>query len=148
MYSSVVHRVNTSRIGNVTDDLSGRGRDDITVMWPHTDSYDALIGREALPCQGDSGAPVQWASLREHIVDPGSVDDGGYVSITEKTTNQGVFVKHGCPRRQQSQNMEKISKSYVLNPAPTPWACDVSDVWATLRWTYSPSLVTVSPPNL
>ena len=25
-----------------------------------------------------------------------------------------VFVKHGCPRRQQSQNMAKISKSYIL----------------------------------
>ena len=27
-----------------------------------------------------------------------------------------VFVKHGCPRRQQSQNMAKISKSYILIP--------------------------------
>ena len=25
-----------------------------------------------------------------------------------------VFVKHGCPWRQQSQNMAKISKSYIL----------------------------------
>ena len=25
-----------------------------------------------------------------------------------------VFVKHGCPRRQQSQNMAKISMSYIL----------------------------------
>ena len=25
-------------------------------------------------------------------------------------------VKHGCPRRQQSQNMAKISKSYILTP--------------------------------
>ena len=25
-----------------------------------------------------------------------------------------MFVKHGCPRRQQSQNMAKISKSYIL----------------------------------
>ena len=30
-----------------------------------------------------------------------------------------VFVKHGCPRRQQSQNMAKISKSYILTP-PQP----------------------------
>ena len=30
-----------------------------------------------------------------------------------------VFVKHGCPRRQQSQNMAKISKSYILTP-PDP----------------------------
>ena len=27
-----------------------------------------------------------------------------------------VFVKHGCPWRQQSQNMAKISKSYILTP--------------------------------
>ena len=27
-----------------------------------------------------------------------------------------VFVKHGCPRRQQSQTMAKISKSYILTP--------------------------------
>ena len=27
-----------------------------------------------------------------------------------------MFVKHGCPRRQQSQNMTKISKSYILTP--------------------------------
>ena len=30
-----------------------------------------------------------------------------------------MFVKHGCPRRQQSQNMTKISKSYILTP-PNP----------------------------
>ena len=27
-----------------------------------------------------------------------------------------MFVKHGCPRRQPSQNMAKISKSYILTP--------------------------------
>ena len=27
-----------------------------------------------------------------------------------------MFVKHGCPRWQQSQNMAKISKSYILTP--------------------------------
>ena len=26
------------------------------------------------------------------------------------------FVKHGCPQRQQSQNMAKICKSYILIP--------------------------------
>ena len=25
-------------------------------------------------------------------------------------------MKHGCPRRQQSQTMEKISQSYILTP--------------------------------
>ena len=28
-----------------------------------------------------------------------------------------MFVKHGCPRRQQSPNMAKISKSYILTPS-------------------------------
>ena len=32
------------------------------------------------------------------------------------TTTRHVFVKHGCPRRQQSQNMAKFSKSYILTP--------------------------------
>ena len=38
-----------------------------------------------------------------------------------------VFVKHGCPRWQQMQNMAKISKSYILT-RPIPGACDVSEV--------------------
>ena len=50
-----------------------------------------------------------------------------------------VFVTHGCPRWQQSQNMAKIS---VLG------ACDFSEVWGTNRWTYSLCLVTVSSPKL
>ena len=39
---------------------------------------------------------------------------------------------------------------YVLHfdPAPPPGACDVSEVWGTHRWTYSPSLVTVSSSKL
>ena len=57
-----------------------------------------------------------------------------------------VFVKHGCPRRQQSPNTAKISRSYILTPRPGTWA--VSEVWEILRWTYSPSLVTVSSPKL
>ena len=32
--------------------------------------------------------------------------------VSEKTRH--VFVKHGCPRWQQSQNMTKISKSHIL----------------------------------
>ena len=54
-------------------------------------------------------------------------------------------MKHGCPQWQQSQTMAKISKSYILTLPPG--ACDVSEVWATLRWTYSQSLVTVWPPQ-
>ena len=33
-------------------------------------------------------------------------------------------------------------------PCPTPGACDVSEMWGTLRWTCSPSLVIVSSPKL
>ena len=36
-----------------------------------------------------------------------------------------VFVKHRCPRRQQSPNMAKISKSYILTP-PHPQGCVMS----------------------
>ena len=36
-----------------------------------------------------------------------------------------VFMKHGCPRRQQSQNMAKISKSNILTP-PHPQAHGMS----------------------
>ena len=36
-----------------------------------------------------------------------------------------MFVKHGCPRRQQSQTMAKISKSYILTP-PHPQGHGVS----------------------
>ena len=33
-------------------------------------------------------------------------------------------------------------------PYPTPGAWDGSEVWGTFRWTYNPSLVTVSSPKL
>ena len=69
-------------------------------------------------------------------------------TVTNWNQTRHVFVKHGCPRRQQSPIMAKISKSYILTPPHPPGACDVSEVWATLRWTYSPSLVIVSPPKL
>ena len=36
------------------------------------------------------------------------------VKVTRSTRH--VFVKHGCPRQQQSRNMAKISKSYILTP--------------------------------
>ena len=37
----------------------------------------------------------------------------------ESPISQDVFVKHGCPQRQQSKNMAKISRSYILTP-PDP----------------------------
>ena len=37
-------------------------------------------------------------------------------SVCPSVTTRHVFVKHGCPRRQQSRNMAKISKSYILTP--------------------------------
>ena len=36
------------------------------------------------------------------------------IKVTGSTKHK--FVKHTCPRRQQSQNMTKISKSYILLP--------------------------------
>ena len=50
-------------------------------------------------------------------------------------------------------NKVKICQNNVspaLRPIPPPGACDISEVWATLRWIYSPRLVhvTVSAPKL
>ena len=44
------------------------------------------------------------------------------------------------PRQQQSQNMANISKPYILTPRG---AWDVSEVWGSNRWTYSPSLLLI-----
>ena len=54
-----------------------------------------------------------------------------------------VFMEHGWSRRQESQ-IWQISKSQILT-RPTQGAWDVSEMWAMLRWTYCPSLVTVWP---
>ena len=40
----------------------------------------------------------------------------------------------------------KNLKSYILTPS-TPGAGDVNEVWGTHKWSYSPHLATVSPPN-
>ena len=54
------------------------------------------------------------------------------VQCTNSPETRHVFVKHGCPRRQQSQTMAKISKSYILTPPNPPGACEVSEVWQPL----------------
>ena len=57
-----------------------------------------------------------------------------------------VFVKHRCLQQQQSQNM--VKNLQVLHfDLPNPGTCDVSEVWGTHIWTYSPILVTVSSPK-
>ena len=38
------------------------------------------------------------------------------IKVMTMVITRHVFGKHGCPRRQQSQNMAKISKSYILTP--------------------------------
>ena len=47
------------------------------------------------------------------------------VTFYMKIKTRHVFVKHGCPRRQQTQNMAKISKSYILTP-PHPQGHGIS----------------------
>ena len=58
--------------------------------------------------------------------------------------------RHVCeirmPRAATKSNSCKISKSYILTP-PIPITFDVMKVSAILRWTYSSSLVTASPPT-
>ena len=48
-----------------------------------------------------------------HILDSWGVCMWSFMMIG---VTRHVFVKHRCPRRQQSQNMAKISKSYILTP--------------------------------
>ena len=70
------------------------------------------------------------------------------LAIQGKQKTRHVFVKHGCPRRQQSQNMAKISKSYILTP-PHPKGrvmsvkCEepIDELTVQVQ-------VTVSPPKL
>ena len=100
---------------------------------------------------GDRDIDIRWCSLNCHTIAGCCLHQKLWkaetVSIYTYCWKLDVFVKHGCPRWQQSQNIAK-SLSPTFWPLPTPGACDVSDVWATLRWTCSPSLVTVSPLKL
>ena len=54
-----------------------------------------------------------------------------------------VFLKHGWPRWQQSQNLSPIFWPRTIPGTYDAGTYDVSEVWATNRWTYSPS-----PPKL
>ena len=68
------------------------------------------------------------------------------IDIQMKYQTRHVFVKHRCPRRQQSHNMAKLVLHF--DPAPPPGVWEINEVWGTHRWTYSPSLVTESLPKL
>ena len=43
-----------------------------------------------------------------------------YMFCQQQSPTRHAFVKHGCPRRQQSQNMAKISKSYIMTSPHPP----------------------------
>ena len=47
---------------------------------------------------------------------------------TFQRVTRHVFVKHGCPRRQQCHNMAKICKSYILTP-PHPQGHVMSETY-------------------
>ena len=89
-----------------------------------------LLTKEATRCVCETGMPLSPQMAK-----------------TSKYGKLDVFVKHGCPRRQQSQTMAKISKSYIFDPAPSPRACDASEVWATIRWTNGSVPVETYSPN-
>ena len=71
------------------------------------------------------------------------IPDSSIICLTCKRSRH-MFVKHRCPRQQQSQN---LAKSYILTPPHPQGMCCQWD-WATLRWTYTPFLVSVWPSNL
>ena len=55
---------------------------------------------------------------------------------------------HPISSNSHPSNYGKNLQVLYFDHAPSPRACDVSEVWATLRWTNSPRLVTVWPPKL
>ena len=56
------------------------------------------------------------------------------ITVEPSSKPRHVFVKHGCPRWQESPKFWSC---------PTIGACDVNEVWTALTWTYSPNLATV-----
>ena len=44
-----------------------------------------------------------------------------------------------APNGNKLNTYGKILKVLHFDPAPPPGACDVSEVWVTHRWTYSPN---------
>ena len=68
--------------------------------------------------------------------------------MQEQIQTRHVFVKHRCPRRQRSQNMAKIFKSYILTlPLPQGNVMSVKCEQSIDEPTV-PSLVTISSPKL
>ena len=51
-----------------------------------------------------------------------------HTSSAQVTLTRHLFVKHGCPRQQQSHTMAKISKSYIFTP-PHPQGHVMSVKW-------------------
>ena len=68
---------------------------------------------------------TEWQRDEWDLMSPQVEDNKNMFNITNKCSDKckyktrHVFVKHGCPRWQQCQNMAKISKSYILTP-PNP----------------------------
>ena len=53
-----------------------------------------------------------WTSIRRALLT--AVSTMLHWTSLKETNTSHVFVKHGCPQRQQRRNMAKISKSYIL----------------------------------
>ena len=64
-----------------------------------------------------------------------------FITVLITILTRHVFVKHVKHVSNKVQIWQK-SLSPIFWPRPIPGGCDVSEVWGTHRWTYSPSLVT------
>ena len=64
------------------------------------------------------------------------------------TTRQSCVCETLMPPAATKLKFGNISKSHILTPPHPPGACGIRGVWATLRWTYSQSLISVWPSKL
>ena len=69
----------------------------VMAKWPQANWLEPI-------CSNDHRRRFRQLSQTKHAI------------IVDKRTRH-VFVKHRCPQRQQSQNITKISKSYILTPS-------------------------------
>ena len=120
--------------------------------WPYTILPDRQILSHDSQLDTSANGPHQLLQLQDNKV----LD-----SSAEKSNISGVVFNvfcsknnlHMCLWNTDAPGGNKVklwqkSLSPTIWPRSTPGGWDVSEVWGTLKWTYSPSLVTVSSPKL
>ena len=93
-----------------------------------------------------------WPNPCLFILTPPLLDvAGAIIYVNTKSVCWIIWTRRVCetqmPPAATKSKYGKISKSQILTPPQTPGSCDVSEVWGTLWWSYSPSLILYDHPN-